>query len=102
MVVAWTTFSMMIGKSDEFMHRISRYVACMAQGIRDNEDCSSYKKDIEDLSHPSLNVIYTVLVSFFNFSSLPLVVQFRTVKRSVTQAARRMSRRSITYCFMPY
>ena len=97
MVVAWTTFTIMIGNSDEFMHRIRRYIACMAQGIHDNEDCIGYKKDIEDLTHPSLNVIYTVLVSFFNFSSLPLVVQFRTVKRSVTRlAARGMSRRSTT------
>jgi len=97
MVVAWTTFSIMIGRTDEFMDRFNKYVTCMEQGIRDNEDCSSYKKDIEDLSHPSLNMIYTVLFAFFNFFSLPLVIQFRTVKHSMTLAARRMSRRSTAF-----
>ncbi|XP_065896988.1 uncharacterized protein [Dysidea avara] len=91
MVIAWTTFSLVISNSDELMYRIDRYVACMAHG--DNKECSRYKKEIEDLFHPSLHLIYTVMLAFFNFSSLPLVVQFRTVKHSVTSVARRMSRR---------
>ena len=50
------------------------------------------KKEIEDLSHPSLHMTYIVMLAF-NFSSLPLVVQFRTVKCSVPVAARRLTKR---------
>ncbi|XP_065890577.1 uncharacterized protein [Dysidea avara] len=91
MVIAWTTFSLVASNSDELMYHTDRYVACMAHG--DNKECSRYKKEIEDLFHPSLHLIYTVMLAFFNFSSLPLVVQFRTVKQSVSVAARRMTRR---------
>jgi len=96
MVTIWTTQSIAAGNVDDFKYHLTRYITCMAQGIRENEDCQSYKKEVENLSLPELHVIYTVLFAFLNFSSLPLVVQFRTVKDSVRQAARRMSRRSTT------
>ena len=61
-----------------------------------NPNCERFRRQFEEDSYPSLEAIYIVLAGFLNFSNLPFIVQFKTVKHSVRRATRRLSSKSQT------
>ena len=63
----------------------------MAGGSRRSVTCEPYRREFESLSHPGLECTYLILFAFLNFSSLPFVIQYKTVKRSVKEATRRLT-----------
>lgn len=71
------------------------YVSCMSTGTN-NPNCERFRRQFEEDSYPSLEAIYVILSGFLNFSNLPFIVQFKTVKQSVRRATRRLSTKSLT------
>jgi len=63
----------------------------MAGGSQRSHTCEPYRREFESLSHPGLECTYLILFAFLNFSSLPFVIQYKTVKRSVKEATRRLT-----------
>ena len=57
----------------------------MAGGTRKEHDCRELREVIEDNATSVLEVISLVFLAFQNFASLPFVIQFQTVKKSITQ-----------------
>lgn len=94
-MLLWTNSSVRGITADAFQDRLEIYARCMATGSG-NPDCELYKKQLEDLSYPVLDVIYLILTAFLNFSNLPFVVQFKTVKHSVRRVTKKLSNKSLT------
>ena len=63
----------------------------MAGGIRKDHDCQELRLKIEAESYPLIEAFYLVLLSFLNFSTLPFVIQFQTIKQRLQQAAQRLA-----------
>ena len=63
----------------------------MAGGIRKDHDCQELRLKVEAESYPLIEVFYLISLSFLNFSSLPFVIQFQTVKQRLQQAAQRLA-----------
>ena len=57
----------------------------MAGGIRKEHDFRELRKDLEDNATFVLEVISLIFLAFQNFASLPFVIQFQTIKKSITQ-----------------
>ena len=95
LVSLWTISTVKGVTADAYQDRLEIYARCMATGS-DNPDCEQYKKQLEDLSYPALDVIYLLLIAFLNFSNLPFVVQFKTFKHSVRRVTKRLSSKSLS------
>ena len=95
-ILIWTNLSIRNGRVDTFAQTLRRYIDCMAGGDRKDHDCRTLRLDFEAETNFTIEVIYLVLIAFLNFASLPFVIQFRTVKHRVTQAARRISTTIVT------
>jgi len=91
MITVWTSFSIRDGSADSFGFYLTQYWRCMAGGSRRSVTCEPYRREFESLSHPGLECTYLILFAFLNFSSLPFVIQYKTVKRSVKEATRRLT-----------
>ena len=63
----------------------------MAGGIRKDHDCQELRLKVEAESNPFVNAFYTILFSLLNFSTLPFVIQFQTIKQKLQQAAQRLA-----------
>ena len=63
----------------------------MAGGIRKDHDCQELRLKVEAESYPLIEVFYLISLSFLNFSTLPFVIQFQTVKQRLQQAAQRLT-----------
>ena len=63
----------------------------MSGGTSRSNTCEPYRREFESLSHPGLECFYLILFAFLNFVSLPFVIQYKTVKRSVKEATRRLT-----------
>ena len=61
-----------------------------------NPSCETFREQFEDDSYPAFDTVHIMLVGLLNFSNLPFVVQFRTVKHTVRRATRRLSSKSLT------
>ena len=70
---------------DRFNEDLRRFTDCMAGGIRKEHDCHELRKDLEDNATFVLEVISLFFLAFQNFASLPFVIQFQTIKKSITQ-----------------
>ena len=81
----FTSVSIKAGRADMFYYHIKRYIGCMAGGHRKHLDCHSLRQDFEAGVNPTLEIIYLLFVAFLNFSSIPFVIQFRTVKRLINR-----------------
>ena len=81
----FTSFSLKAGRTDMFYYYIKRYIDCMAGGHRKHLDCHSLRQDFETDVDPTLEIIYLIFVAFLNFSSIPFVIQYRTVKRLINR-----------------
>ena len=80
LAVLWTSLTYDISKHDETAIKIGTYVRCSANGVHDHLDCEQYREEIEDLSIQELQVLYLILLAFLNFSNLPLIIEYKTVK----------------------
>ena len=63
----------------------------MSGGTSRSDTCEPYRREFESLSHPGLECTYLILFAFLNLSSLPFVIQYKTIKRSVRDATRRIT-----------
>ena len=79
---------------DAFIDHLVRYLRCMSTGIN-NPICKSSRRQLEDSSYPVLDIILIMLLGLLNFSNLPFVVQFKTVKHIVRRATKRLSSKSL-------
>ena len=57
----------------------------MAGGTRKEHDCRELREDLEANASFVLEVINLFFLAFQNFASLPFVIQFQTIKKSITQ-----------------
>ena len=87
-----TSYSITDGRADSFDSILRSYTDCMAGGSRKNHDCHMQRLDLEAESYPVLKVIYLIFYSFLNFATLPLVIQFQSVKKLVMQATRKCTK----------
>lgn len=84
-VLVFTSHSIKAGRDGMFAYNLRSYAECMAGGNRKHYDCHMLRQNIEAERNPALEVIHFMLIAFLNFASLPFVIQFQTVKRSVTK-----------------
>ena len=82
-VILWISISHQISKHDETAIQIGTYIRCSANGIRDGLDCEQYRKNFEEISIPCLIVMYLILMSFLNVSNLPLIIEYKSMKRVI-------------------
>lgn len=83
-VLVWTSFSVTTGRNDIFDYHLRSYTDCMVGGYRRDHDCNSLRMDLEAESNAVIEVITFISGGFLNYASLPFVIQFQTVKNSVT------------------
>ena len=83
-VLVWTSLSVRTGRNDIFHYHLRSYTDCMAGGYRRDHDCNSLRMDLEAESNPVIEVIAFISHGFLNYASLPFVIQFQTVKNSLT------------------
>jgi len=83
LVALWTTSSLDISNHENTSVHIGTYVQCLAGGVRDGLGCDVYRREFEALSYPGLLITYLILFAFLNISNLPLVIQYKTVKRVI-------------------
>ena len=95
-VVVWTGASIRIRRDDTFHDNIRRYADCMAGGNQKYNDCHELRLDLEAEINPVLEVITFIFLALLNFASLPFVIQFETVKKSVRRATSRLNSRITT------
>ena len=86
-------FSIKDGRNDIFDYHLRNYVDCMAGGIRKDHDCQKLRLDLEANSYPVIEIMYLIMIAFVNFSSLPLVIQFQTIKQTLRKAMQRNNTR---------
>ena len=91
MITAWTSFSIRDGTANSFQFYLEQYWRCMAGGASRSHTCEKFRNEFESLTHPGLECTYLILFTFLNFSSLPFVIQYKTVKRSVKEATKRLN-----------
>ncbi|XP_065891009.1 uncharacterized protein [Dysidea avara] len=91
MIMVWTSFSIRDGSANSFRFYLEQYWRCMSGGTGRSDTCEPYRREFESLSHPGLECTYLILLAFLNLSSLPFVIQYKTIKRSVREATRRIT-----------
>ena len=96
MAILWTSVSIHNARSDTTVSIVNKYAHCMSGGIQKEQDCESYKRELQAISLPKLTIIYYTLFSFLSYSILPFLIHFKTVKRFVIKTARRMSKKKPT------
>ena len=89
--MVYTASSIRDGRGDIFDHHLRSYMDCMAGGNRENHDCHSLRLDIESETNPVVDVITITTFAFLNFATLPLVIQFQTVKNVIRKTARKFN-----------
>ena len=57
----------------------------MAGGSRKEHNCHELREDLEDNATFVLEVISLFFLALQNFASLPFVIQFQTIKKTITQ-----------------
>ena len=90
-ILIWTSLSIRYSRDDTFAYTLRSYADCMAGGYRKDHDCHKLRLDLEAESNFVIEAMYLVLTAFINFASLPLVIQFHTVKHTVRQAIQLLS-----------
>ena len=81
-IILWTSFNSAGKRFDE---NLRRFTDCMAGGTRKEHDCHELRKDLEDNASFVLEAISLIFLAFQNFAHLPFVIQFQTIKKSITQ-----------------
>ena len=71
---------------DRFYEDLRRFADCMAGGTHKEHDCRELREDLEaNANFVLLEIINLFFLAFQNFASRPFVIQFQTIKRSITQ-----------------
>ena len=83
LAVLWTSVTYDISQHDETAIQIGTYFRCSANGVHDLLDCEQYREEFERLSVQWLQVLYLVLVAFLNISTLPLIIEYKSVKNKI-------------------
>ena len=86
-IVLLTSFS---SRGDSYYNKLRRFANCMAGGNRKGRDCRELREDLEAQTNPILEIINLTLLAFQNFASLPFVIQFQTLKNSISQARQKL------------
>ena len=81
-IVLWTSFNSAGKRFDE---NLRRFTDCMAGGSRKEHDCRELRENLEANEKFVLEVISLIFLAFQNFAHLPFVIQFQTIKKSITQ-----------------
>lgn len=81
-IVLSTTLS---GTGDRFDEDLRRFADCMAGGTRKEHNCHELRENLEANATSALEVINLFFLAFQNFSHLPFVIQFQTIKKSIAQ-----------------
>lgn len=95
-VVICTNYSIRASRDDTFHDNIRRYADCMAGGIHNYDDCHELRTDLETEINPVLEVLNYIFIALLNFASLPFVVQFETMKKSVQRATSKLNSKPTT------
>ena len=82
-ILLFASFSIRAGRTEIFKYYLRSYADCMAGGHRKHHDCHSLRVDFEAESTVALEIVYLIFIAFLNFASLPFVIQFRTIKKSI-------------------
>ena len=82
-IILWTSIST---RGDGFDDDLRRFADCMAGGNRKDHDCQELREDLEAHSITTLEILSLLFLAFQSFASLPLVIQFQTIKKSIMQA----------------
>ena len=83
LAVLWTSLTYDISQHDETAIQIGSYVRCSANGVHDHLDCEQYREEFEGLSIRWLQVWYLILFAFLNISSLPLIIEYKSLKDKI-------------------
>ena len=81
-IVLWTSFS---STGKRFNDDLRRFTDCMAGGSRKEHDCRELREDLDNNATFVLEVIRLIFLAFQNFASFPFVIQFQTIKKTITQ-----------------
>ena len=92
----WTGSSLGARRDDAFHDNLRRYADCVAGGYHRYDDCHELRLDLEAEINPVLEVISFVFIALLSFASLPFVIQFETMKKSVRRATTRLNSRTTT------
>ena len=79
----WISICYDNSKQDETTIQINHYIQCSANGIHDGLDCEQYKKNYQEISIPSLAIMYLILAAFLNISNLPLIIEYKSMKQAI-------------------
>ena len=82
-ILVWTGFSIKSGRADIFDYCFRSYTDCMAGGNHRDHDCESLRMILEAESNHAIEVIYFLSSAFVSFASVPFVIQFQTVRKSI-------------------
>ena len=91
MVMLWTAVSIHDARFGDTLSIILKYARCMSGGIRGELDCEPYRRSFEARTYPQLSFVYFTLFSFLNFSNLPFLLQYKSVKLFVVRTAKKLS-----------
>ena len=84
--IMWSDFTYAISKKNEFESKIMAYFKCSINGIHNEDNCEQERKEIEDISLSWLFALHLVLAAFLNLSNLPLVIEYKKIKKIVLSA----------------
>jgi len=83
MALLWTSITYGISKHHETAIKIGTYKQCLANGVHEELDCEIYREQLEAISLRPLAVMYLVLIAFLNISNLPLIIEYKSVKKTI-------------------
>ena len=87
-IVLSTTLS---SRDDSYYNKLRIFANCMAGGNRKGHDCRELREDLKAQTlSPVLDIITLTLLAFQNFAYLPFVIQFQTLKNSISQARQKL------------
>ena len=96
-VLALTAIAVLASRTEMLDYVIRNYTDCMAGGNRRHHNCHRSRLDLEAQSSPASEIINIFLTAFLNWVSLPFVIQFQTVKRTLRQAVHKHCNYQVSY-----
>jgi len=86
MAFLWINFSFVVNRFEEVEYYINEYARCMAGGVRNGLDCSELRSNFESMSFKYFQVAHTAMYAVLNWTYLPLVLSYQTVKQFVKKS----------------
>ena len=62
----------------------------MAGGNREGHDCHMLRLDLQAETIPALEVVYLIIIAFLNFVTLPFVLEYQAIKKSMREATNKL------------